>query len=75
MSTSEWLPIETAPKDGTPVLLYYDGVVTQGAWNAEDYARRWEAVTLEQHGCGCCAGTDDPPKHWMPLPAPPSPES
>ncbi len=92
---SEWQPIETAPKDGTLILLYagaqmYDGKPTDprltcGYW-----------LVLE-HGdyLGDCGGecrcpeyddppdpywysedggftTENPPTHWMPLPAPPS---
>lgn len=57
----EWQPIETAPRDGTSVLLlgrsgrHADGVIEpngNGEWV-------WPYVMAE-------------PTHWMPLPAPPS---
>ena len=56
-----WMPIETAPKDGTPVVLLPWGEVedmfvsfwiqSEARWANND----WSKVT-----------------HWMPLPAPPA---
>jgi len=70
---SEWQPIETAPKDGTYLLLInvrdfergqmlpFVGVYTHlgigKAWS------KWIAVP------GCYG---QKPTHWMPLPAPPA---
>ncbi len=64
-----WQPIETAPKDGKPVLLIvkgYQPVVGQwddcaGWWYSEDNQppEDWDRLTYR-------------PTHWMPLPAPPS---
>jgi hypothetical protein len=60
----EWKPIETAPKDGTPVLGYHTGKMTTvywGLWN------EWQLVEP-----GAYAEEDDwRPTHWMPLPEPP----
>ena len=63
----EWQPIETAPKDGTKVLIfdgeeiflasYKNYCGTMPTWQPE-YA---EVPMFE----------DDMPSHWMPLPAPP----
>ena len=66
----EWQPIETAPRDGTYVLLYWprgDGIhetVVEGHfYTARDGDEFWWAVSrLEDR-------TD--PTHWLPLPAPP----
>lgn len=57
----EWQPIETAPRDGTWILVYVNGTVTNaffylGHWDDGDYFSRME------------------PTHWMPLPEPPDEE-
>jgi len=67
-----WQPIETAPKDGSTVLLAErtwggDLVVTPGSYH-EDYHGWWE------HGSHPTDYADQPidnPTHWMPLPMPP----
>jgi len=65
-ATENWQPIETAPKDGTYVLVYgyrshVDGSVM--------HVVRWTK------GDGWAADGDDlgeqKPTHWMPLPPPP----
>lgn len=77
---SEWQPIETAPKDGTWVLLYFDGwdrpdvyegqpTIYAGQWSTENHWREsgdWyvDWHDLTQYHIG-------PPTHWMPLPDPP----
>lgn len=76
---AEWRSIETAPRDGTRVLLYGPEGVTEGAWNIHGYKddlahlRRWNPIWLSEHGCGCCGGDNYVATHWMPLPPPPSP--
>lgn len=56
-----WQPIETAPRDGTEVLVY-----------VPDY----DSLTIAQRfGVGLWEGADGDyyyPTHWQPLPAPPS---
>ena len=66
-----WQPIETAPMDGTEVVLFYPhltdaGFVTAGYWyrGGEHYESHWYADLVN--------GGASPPTHWMPLPAPPS---
>ena len=61
----EWQPIETAPKDGTPVLLWAlldwkDDLVPVCGWYAQS-SRKW-----------LCHAAWLNPTHWMPLPAPPA---
>ena len=62
----EWQPIETAPKDGTSILIYAEDSVIEAYFS--DDLNEWSPVTLDCHGCGCC-GMDYPtPEYWMPLP-------
>jgi hypothetical protein len=67
----EWQPIETAPKDGTRVILgwpgggvrygfYLDNSHTSGPWAG------WRGPSME------LPFPSPPPTHWQPLPAPPS---
>jgi hypothetical protein len=60
----DWQPIETAPKDGTRVLLYWphwcEEAIT-GKWSKRN---QWESTVV-------CADCGPDPTHWMPLPAPP----
>ena len=64
----EWLSIETAPKDGTDILLWFGpavGWVALCKWYQKP-KRGWCWVcsyTHKRHGFE--------PTHWMPLPAPP----
>jgi hypothetical protein len=63
-----WQPIETAPKDGTEMLLYspvdgvksshFEGGVWQGFPWRSPISRDFQAAK---------------PTHWMPLPEPPKP--
>ena len=68
---SEWQPIETAPKDGTKILVHgpmkedpatatpHDRTYTEVCpW----YLGRWTVTWKVGHG---------EPTHWMPLPDPP----
>jgi hypothetical protein len=60
---SEWQPIETAPKDGTDLLLwwpYWSKIPVHGYWSLGE----WASLSAISEGDG--------PTHWMPLPAPPT---
>ena len=67
-----WQPIETAPRDGTPILGYAGGeyAVVEYAvveWVQPDNSGYW---TL----CVCGKYAEDGewwPTHWMPVPDPP----
>lgn len=71
-----WKPIESAPKDGTEILLYYpneENAITSGWWYEEyegdEYKYGyWKVASLPSHGCGCCADNNSEPTHWMELP-------
>jgi hypothetical protein len=65
-----WQPIATAPKDGTPFLAYWLRRFTDGT--------RYEAMQPyvvahfdDRERMLPEWIDDDPPTHWMPLPAPP----
>lgn len=72
---SEWHPIETAPKEYTPILLYSKAIGIAIGWWMGLY--RPEAATLEGWGpWGDGNGRfslndDEEPTHWMSLPEPP----
>lgn len=59
----QWRAIETAPKDGTRVLLYRAGLGESMAvaWFSHDFDE-WTPVNGSVFPC---------PTHWLPLPPPP----
>lgn len=71
---SEWQPIETAPKDGTVVLLFVpestdtDGVRV-GFFSYWAAYGDWYGDESASHSLSNLYGK---PTHWMPLPAPPT---
>ena len=74
----EWLPIETAPKDGTDVIVMYMHIETQIVHNAFwlidddkiEYSGWWTYMRSEV----ARELLDDwrAPTHWMPLPENPA---
>ncbi len=84
-----WQPIETAPKDGTEILVWavdpykpkkgrkpYAGAHVT-AWS--DYRRRWEMPHELKGACPSCNRTGLQENHWdkthwMPLPLAPKEE-
>jgi Protein of unknown function (DUF551) len=65
-----WQPIETAPKDGTEVLMYCPGdipAVVCGAYVDDPEIPYWrysESLVAD-------VVAEANPTHWMPLPPPP----
>lgn len=60
-----WQPIETAPKDGTDILIWVETAHGDGPSFA--LAAYWQSGMWE-----CCgAGFFHPVTHWMPLPLAP----
>ena len=71
-----WQPIETAPRDGTEILMTNGVDVSSGQWFSE-YGGTYDQEGAP-NGDGCDAGWTDwsggmqpDPTHWMPLPPPP----
>jgi hypothetical protein len=79
LSEAEWQPIETAPKDGTEVLLFmpgYGGRVKLGSFRVDDGFSGnenplWLDDSYDDFSCGY-ASTPLDPTHWMALPLPPA---
>lgn len=63
-----WRPMDTAPKDGTRILLGKKGFVDAAEWQAE--ARGWVQNNHPDSGWPDQIFYD--PEGWMPLPEPPS---
>lgn len=72
-----WRPIATAPKDGTPIRIYADGL------KDEDFNPSGSVEGFWQDGEGWLGAVWNPqhdywmalpmkPTHWQPLPEPPS---
>ena len=75
MSNEEWKTIDTAPKDGTTVLVYPphwgNATVSIAWWDDDKYANRprpfWKRIDARQ----ITDSRENPPTHWMPMPPPP----
>lgn len=66
----KWQPIETAPKDGKPILLWYphwSNIPIIAFWGINEFSRMgWISEwVLSDDDCHA------PPIAWMPLPSPP----
>lgn len=70
----DWQPIETAPKDGTHILVYpaLMGVPLVASWKSKsddfDYIGFWRNPMTEK-------AVPYMPTHWMPIPKPPQEEN
>lgn len=82
----EWKGIESAPKDGTEIILRNGMRVTSGSWQQwadteshYDDAGNFIGTTTVDCGAEWCSYDggfcdDDMPTQWMPLPEPPKDE-
>ncbi len=67
--TTGWQPIETAPKDGTHILLYQP--VEGGSYVGKDIPDSYMFVGCFERGKWFCTeytAFDKMPTHWMELP-------
>lgn len=67
--TEGWQPIDSAPKDGSGVLVYDEGAIFLAWWDDEQGG--WiDTAAMVSRPC------EPSPSHWHALPAPPevSPE-
>lgn len=64
---SEWMTIDSAPKDGTSILVFMDGSFFEAYWTECG----WRFPFADAHGCGCCQGDSDQPTYWKELPEAP----
>lgn len=75
----EWRPIETAPRDGTPIWIRndHDPIEPQLVmwWNKRN--KRWETYVfgVVQRRTAWWSTTVQPPDFWAPLELPPPPTS
>jgi len=70
-----WQPIETAPKDGTPILIWQPDKAARFASDFDDlrYAiGYWRTDGRESWGNR--NSSEVCPTHWQPLPLPPPPD-
>jgi hypothetical protein len=73
-----WQPIETAPKDGTRVLLFWlaglygSRHIEFGRWDDDKYARKGpRPYWTGERPNNASAYRASQPTHWMPMPEPP----
>jgi hypothetical protein len=73
----EWQPIESAPKDGTLILVTGRFGANQRPTPCDAWQRAPRIAWFEMHrtwlGFPSSKALDGEPTHWMPLPEPPNP--
>ena len=72
----KWQPIETAPRDGTSLLLWcphYKRPIRVGTYEIwEDFSHGQSVSKREYWSIGTFDSLEVLPTHWMPLPEPPA---
>ena len=63
----KWQPIETAPNDGTEILLFTVSGIIQGYFSYGEWEQSVTHATYDM----AYSVISHHPTHWMPLPAPP----
>lgn len=71
MNNQEWQPIETAPTDGTPILVYAQDTTVA----CDDPLTPFITVCAYHENGGFCVCEIREATHWMHLPEPPQKNS
>jgi hypothetical protein len=73
---TQWQPIETAPRDGTKVLLFFprwkDGRVIGSYDVVEQFRNGKREFRTEKWSLPFFVVGEHEPTHWVPLPEPPT---
>lgn len=70
-----WQPIETAPKDGSAIILGYAGSHScEGFWMGDASRNHWGETGWFDSDSDVLCEHAHKPTHWMPLPASPTPD-
>ncbi|QZP24167.1 DUF551 domain-containing protein [Pseudomonas mosselii] len=81
---SGWQAIDSAPRDGTEIILRKGDRVTAGAWiewskSEASFNSRGDYLGQDEYDSGAHWASwdggfceDDEPTHWQPLPSPPT---
>lgn len=70
----EWQPIETAPRDGTSILIFCPHYGISRVEYRKSRSGDWRILSDDYMTAFDSSGDDvwnDTATHWMPLPAPP----
>lgn len=66
----EWQLIETAPKDGTVVIVWpptYNGTVSCAAWDNDRFTKRSRPYWRRLDSRSVLTDRNSQPTHWMPV--------
>ncbi len=66
---AKWRTIESAPKDGTHMLMLQDGYISEAWWRLDVFEKEYE-----WGGSSWSYAPWKQPTHWQPLPPPPAAE-
>ena len=74
MNTVTWYPINTAPKDGTYVIVWpptFTGVISCACWNDDRFAKRPRPYWFRTDANGSASlSRYNPPTHWTSISTP-----
>lgn len=68
--SNEWLPIETAPRDGTTIVVWpptWAGTTSCAYWNSDEYARSPRPYWRRFDAFSVTASRQKSPTHWRPV--------